>query len=162
MRHYFLFFLLSIFLFSCQDEPKNIVDVSGVEVDFAVDRFDQLFYGFDGGNLKDLKEKYPLMFPANTHDSIWVGKMRDKDEKELFSETQKLYKDFSKIEVELTALFKHIKYYDTKFEAPDVITILSNIDYEYRVVYNDLLLLISLDVFLGKEHPFYGRLSNIY
>ena len=33
---------------------------------------------------------------------------------------------------------------------------LSNIDYENRVVYADSLLLISLDVYLGKQHPFYA------
>ena len=37
-----------------------------------------------------------------------------------------------------------------------MVTILSNIDYESRVIYADSLLLISLDVYLGKNHPFYG------
>ena len=33
---------------------------------------------------------------------------------------------------------------------------LSNIDYENRVVYADSLLLVSLDVYLGKQHDFYA------
>ncbi len=33
---------------------------------------------------------------------------------------------------------------------------LTNIDYDSRVIYADSLLLISLDVYLGKNHKFYG------
>ena len=33
---------------------------------------------------------------------------------------------------------------------------LTNIDYENRVVYADSLLLISLDAYLGKDHEFYN------
>ena len=73
-----------------------------------------------------------------------------------FAESKKIYQDFSKEEEQLTSLFKHVKYYIPKFKEPNVVTILSNIDYESRVIYADSLLLISLDVYLGKNHPFYG------
>ena len=33
---------------------------------------------------------------------------------------------------------------------------ISNIDYDSRVIYADSLLFISLDVYLGKEHEFYA------
>lgn len=162
MRYFFRFFLMFIFLVSCQKESKINIDTSSIEINFSVDRFEEFFYNLEGGdfqktgNLQALKKKYPLMFPANTPDSVWVAKINDKDERELFAETQKLYKDFSGVEDELTELFKHVKYYYPKFEAPDVITVLSNIDYEYRVVYADLLLFISIDVYLGGDHPFYA------
>ncbi len=156
MRHFSRFFLMLIFLISCQKETKKDIDTSGVQVQYSIDRFEQLFYGYKGTNLQGLKEKYPLMFPANTPDSIWLAKVNDKDEKELFGETEKRYKDFSQVENDLTDLFKHIKYYYPKFEAPDVITVLSNIDYAYRVVYEGLLLFISIDVYLGEDHPFYA------
>lgn len=156
MRYYFLFLILSIFLFSCEKEPKNIVDVSGVEVDFTVKRFDVDFYRSGEENLEGLKKEYPDLFPQNTPDSIWLSKINDKDEQELFLGTQKVYKDFSKTRSELEQLFKHVKYYNENFAAPGVITILSNIDYEYRVIYSDPLLFISLDVYLGKESEFYA------
>ena len=35
-------------------------------------------------------------------------------------------------------------------------TVLTNIDYESRVIYADTLLFISLDVYLGENHKFYG------
>ncbi len=156
MRNYFLFFLLLIFLTSCEKEVKNNIDTSTIEVDFMINRFEEDFYSHEGKNLGELKNKYPLLFSENTPDSIWIAKTKDKDEQELYLETQKLYSSFSEIKLELTDLFKYVTYYKPGFKSPDIITILSNIDYEYRVVYTDLLLFISLDVYLGKDHPFYN------
>ena len=154
MRNYFLFFFLLLFFNSCQKDVKNNIDTSVFEVDFMIFRFEQDFYGNKGENLNELKNKYPLLFPSNIPDSVWIAKIQDKDEQELYNETQKLYKDFSVIETELLDLFKHVTYYHPTFNSPDVITVLSNIDYDFRVVYTDPLMLISLDVYLGKDHPF--------
>ena len=156
MRYYFLFFVLLLFLNSCQKEVKKNVDTSNIDVEFMINRFEQDFYDHGGENLEELKNKYPLLFPDNTPDSIWKAKINDKDEQELYSETQKLYSSFSDIESELKSLFQHVTYYNPLFNTPDIITGLSNIDYDYRVIYNQELVFISLDVYLGSTHPFYG------
>jgi len=156
MRNYFLFFFLLLFFNSCQKDVKNNIDTSVIEADFMIFRFEQDFYGNKGENLNELKNKYPLLFPSNIPDSVWIAKIQDKDEQELYNETLKLYKDFSLTETELLDLFKHVTYYHPTFNSPDVITVLSNIDYEFRVVYTDPLILISLDVYLGKDHPYYN------
>ena len=156
MRYYFLFFVLLLFLNSCQKEVKKNVDTSNIEVEFMINRFEQDFYDHGGENLEELKNKYPLLFPDNTPDSIWMAKINDRDEQELYSETQKLYSSFSDIESELRSLFQHVTYYNPLFNTPDIITGLSNIDYDYRVIYNQELVFISLDVYLGSTHPFYG------
>ena len=156
MRYYFLFFVLLLFLNSCQKEVKKNVDTSNIDVEFMINRFEQDFYDHGGENLEELKNKYPLLFPDNTPDSIWMAKINDRDEQELYSETQKLYSSFSDIESELRSLFQHVTYYNPLFNTPDIITGLSNIDYDYRVIYNQELVFISLDVYLGSTHPFYG------
>lgn len=156
MRYYFLFLVLLLFLNSCQKEVKKNVDTSNIEVEFMINRFEQDFYDHGGENLEELKNKYPLLFPDNTPDSIWMAKINDRDEQELYSETQKLYSSFSDIESELRSLFQHVTYYNPLFNTPDIITGLSNIDYDYRVIYNQELVFISLDVYLGSTHPFYG------
>ena len=156
MRYYFLFFVLLLFLNSCQKEVKKNIDTSNIEVEFMINRFEQDFYDHGGENLEELKNKYPLLFPENTPDSIWKAKINDKDEQELYSETQKLYSSFSDIESDLRSLFQHVTYYNPLFNTPDIITGLSNIDYDYRVIYNQELVFISLDVYLGSTHPFYG------
>ena len=121
-----------------------------------INRFEQDFYDHGGENLEELKNKYSLLFPDNTPDSIWKAKVNDKDEQELYRETQKLYSSFSDIESELRSLFQNVTYYNPLFNTPDIITGLSNIDYDYRVIYNQELVFISLDVYLGSTHPFYG------
>ena len=156
MRNYFLFFFLLLFLNSCQKEVKNNIDTSFIEVDFMINRFEQDFYNYKGENLQALKKEYPLLLPQNTPDSVWIAKIKDNDEQELYKETQKLFSSFSDIELELKSLFQYITYYNPMFNPPDIITGLSNIDYDYRVIYNQRLVFISLDVYLGSNHPFYG------
>ena len=156
MRNYFLFSCLLIFFNSCQKEVENNIDTSIIKVEFMINRFEQDFYNHKGKNLEELKKKYPLLFPENTPDSIWIAKIKDKDEQELYKETQKLFPSFSNIEKELRSLFQYITYYNPMFKVPDIITGLSNIDYDYRVIYTKLLVFISLDVYLGNEHPFYS------
>lgn len=156
MRNYFLFFFLLLFFYSCQKEVKNNIDSSNIEVEFMINRFEQDFYTNKGDNLEELKKKYPLLFPKNTPDSIWRAKIKDKDEQELYNETQKLFSSFSDIETELRSLFQFITYYNPMFNVPNIITGLSNIDYDYRVIYNQRLVFISLDLYLGSKHPFYG------
>jgi len=156
MRNYFQFLWVLLFFISCQKETQNNIDISNIEANFKVFRFEQDFYSNKGQNLVELKEKFPLLFPDETTDSIWISKINNPDEQELFQETQKKYNSLLHIEEELSNLFKHIKYYNPSFLAPDVITILSNIDYTYRIIYTDNLLFISLDVYLGGDHPFYS------
>lgn len=146
--------------FSCKNEPETSVDVSDIDVDFSVKRFEVAFYQSTPNTLEKVKDTYPLLFPGGTPDSIWVQKIKDKDEQELFAESQKIYADFSAVEKELKTLFKHIKYYNPDYRVPDVITMLTNIDYDNRLIYTDSLLLISLDAYLGKDHKFYADYPN--
>ncbi len=154
---FFLGVLIVLFSFSsCKSDKKNNIDVSNIEVNFKINRYDVDFYNSTKETLPKVKNKYPFLFPKEFSDSLAISKIKDKDEQELFSETQKLYKDFSTQETQLKKLFKHIKYYNPNFKEPKVITMLSNIDYNNKVIYADSLLLISLDVYLGKEHKFYA------
>lgn len=156
MRFFLKLLIVLAVIFSCSDKNKNNVDVSNINVDFTVKRFDVDFYKATKNNLPVVKEKYPYLFPKEFTDSISIAKINDKQEQELFAETQKIYKDFSSVENQLSSLFKHVKYYNSNFKTPNIVTMLTNIDYNSKVIYADSLLLISLDVYLGKNHKFYG------
>ncbi|XRE43727.1 GldB [Tenacibaculum discolor] len=142
---------------SCKNDESNKldVDVSTINVNVDVDRFDVDFYTTKQNELNKTKEKYPMLFPPQP-DSVWVNKINNKDERELFAETQKVFPDIEEEKEQLMSLFKHVKYYNPRFVSPKVITMLTNIDYNNRIVYTDSLLLISLDSYLGKEHEFYN------
>lgn len=155
MRFFLCSVLLTITLLSCKNESKNKIDVSNIDANAKIARFDVDFYTANSETLPKIKEKYPMMFP-HAIDSVWVNKINNKDEQELFAETQKVYKEFSEVESQLVNLFQHIKYYNPKFVEPTIITTLSNIDYENRVIYTGEFLIISLDVYMGENHEFYG------
>lgn len=156
MRFFFTVLMVLCLFFSCSDKKHQQIDVSKVKVNFSVKRYDVDFYNANKETLPKVKGKYPYLFPDQFTDSLSLARINDKEEQELFAETQKIYQDFTTQENQINSLFKHIKYYNSKFSPPNVVTMLSNIDYESRVIYADSLLLISLDVYLGKNHPFYS------
>lgn len=149
-------FIISLILLSCKNENKSDVDVTNIEVDYAIERFEQAFYKATSESLIDVKNNFPLLFPIAVSDSVWLAKINNKDEQDLFKETQEIYSDFNEMKKQFTSLFKHITHYNPTFRAPKVITMLSNIDYENRMIYADSILLVSLDVYLGKQHEFYA------
>tara|TARA_B110000091_G_scaffold105765_1_gene114787 strand:- start:4811 stop:5770 length:960 start_codon:yes stop_codon:yes gene_type:complete len=150
---YVLIFLL--FSACTSDDKKNVVDVSDIEVDFSLDRFDQKFYTAKSSDLNTLKKEYPRML-SGVEDSIWLNKMKNEDELHLFNESQKVFGNFSETKSELEQLFKHIKYYTPTFKAPNIITHISNLDYDYPVIYADTLLFVALDMYLGKNNIVYS------
>lgn len=160
MRFYFTLFVVLILFFSCSHKNEPQIVISDIKVDFTIKRFDVDFYSANQETLIDVKDEYPYLFPEQLSDSLAMSKINDEQERELFSETQLLYKSLNNLENELTGLFKHVKYYYPTFKAPKVITMLSNIDYDNRVIYADSLLLISLDAYLGKNHRFYSDFPN--
>jgi len=160
MRFFSGIAILLLLVFSCNTKEKTLIDTSNIEVDFKVKRYDVDFYNATTDYLPQLKAKYPYLFPPAFTDSLAIAKMNDAQEIELFSEVQQQYSDFSEVEKELTSLFKHVKYYNPNFKSPNVVTMLTNITYEDRVIYADSLLFISLDNYLGKAHKFYVDYPN--
>ena len=156
MRFYFAVLMVLSLFFSCSDKKQPQIDVSNIKVDFSIKRYDVDFYTATKKTLPKIKQKYPYLFPIEFTDSLAFAKINDKQEQELFDETQKKYYDFSSTEKEIKYLFKYVKYYNPNFLAPNVVTMLTNIDYDSKIIYADSLLFVSLDVYLGKNHQFYA------
>lgn len=153
-KNYLLLFVLVLF-FSCTKENKLNVDVSGIDANIDIRRFEQVFYTASKEDLPKIKNEFREVFPHDI-DSIWIAKMQDKDELELYDAVQKVFPDFNFEKDQLEELIKHIKYYYPKFTAPVIITVISNIPLEQKVILDNNTLYISLDVFLGSDNPFYG------
>ena len=156
MRFFFTVLMVLSLFFSCSDKKQPQIDVSNIKVDFSIKRYDVDFYTATKKTLPKIKQKYPYLFPIEFTDSLAFAKINDKQEQELFDETQKEYYDFSSTEKEIKYLFKYVKYYNPNFLAPNVVTMLTNIDYDSKIIYADSLLFVSLDVYLGKNHQFYA------
>lgn len=152
---YFGLILLLLTSVACSKEKNSEVDVSGIEVNTEVVRFEQEFYDASPEELPALKASYAYLFPDSEPDSVWIAKLKDEDELFLYKSIQKEFPDFTQEKEEFTDLFKHVKYYFPNFVEPRVLTILNNVDYDHRIIYADTLLFVSLDVYLGKEHEVY-------
>ena len=98
-------------LSSCDKKNKIEKEVEEIPVTIKVERFDKIFYETPVENFQNIKQKYPYFFPAATPDSIWVNKINNPLYRELYTEVQKKYSNFEKVNSNLESLFKHIKYY---------------------------------------------------
>ncbi len=156
-------FLVSLLLFTVvgckkEDETKNVIEA--MELEMEVHRFDREFATAQPNDIKVLKEKYPFLFPEQFPDSIWIAKLSDTLQLELSDEVDGTFKDFSVEKKDLESLFKHIVHYFPKTKVPQVITLISDVRYEDRVILTDSLLLLGLDNYLGKEHRFYRSIPR--
>jgi gliding motility-associated lipoprotein GldB len=151
-----IFFLSCLFLIACQDENELEQKIAQIPVDVEVVRFDQKFAEATSENLPELKKEFPFFFPENVSDTVWLNRINDSLQQDLNREVAEAFPDFEKPKDEIRQLFQHLKYYFPKFSEPKIITLTSQVDYRNRVIATDSLLLLSLDVYLGSEHEFYG------
>lgn len=154
-RPIFIVLLISFAFFRCIDTDKTTEEISKIQLELSVSRFDREFAEAKPQDIPKLKNSYPYLFPAQYADSIWEAKLKDTIQIELFEEVGKTFPDFDNETQELTTLFQHIKYYFPQFNIPKVITLTSEVDYNNRIILADTLLLIGLDNYLGAEHRFY-------
>lgn len=145
--------VILLFALACTTKTDKM-DVSDIKTKVVVDRFDKKFYHANKSSLQELKSQYPYLFPV-ANDSIWLKKMNDSTEMALFKKADSVFSDFDETKNQISNLYKHVKYYFPAFKEPKMITLITDLDYKNRVIYADSLLLVSLDLYLGKN-------SNVY
>jgi len=156
MRKLTVLLIFTVFFISCDKKDKVEKAIGEVPVELDVERFDKVFYETPPEDLSKIKRQYPYFFPAGNEDTVWTNKMKNPLLRELHAEVQKTFGNFQKERGDLEELFRHIKYYFPETNLPKVITLISEVDTQSKVIYADSLLLISLDVYLGKDHKFYS------
>jgi len=153
----FLLSMVSCLLFwSCDQKSKveKAIDETPLE-DIKVERFDKQFFETAPKDLAKLKKQYPYFFSPKINDSVWLNKMNAPIWREVYAEVQKKYSSTEKIQSEVEVLIQHMKYYFPKTKTPKVITLISDMDYSNKAIYADSLVIISLELYLGKDHKFY-------
>jgi len=173
MKKIALVLFVSLSLFACK-KKKGVPNVSKIDVDIQLQRFDKDFFAIDSNNvlpgLDQLHQKYPLLtniFLQNIlgldSASVLPGVKRflhmhhdiDSAAAVTFKSTDGLKKDFQKA-------FQYVKYYFPDYKIPSVITVLGPIDalaqmsngYTPDFLGPDFMG-ISLQFYLGKDHPVY-------
>lgn len=154
-KYFFLALLFSVFLFSCDKKSKIEKQIEKIPIKIKVERFDKAFFETAPKDLSKLKLQYPFFFPEGNDDSVWIEKLQDPLWRELYTEVQKKYSNFDDETTKIETLFKHIKFYYPETKIPKVYTLISEMDYQNKVIFTNDMLLISLELYLGKNHKFY-------
>jgi len=155
MKIYRFVVVLCLFFLSCDQKSKVEKAVEEIPVDIKVERFDKVFFETKPQDLAKVKKQYPFFFPAGNDDNVWLKKMQDPIWREVYTEVEKKYSNFEPVREEFNALFQHIKYYFPETKIPKVITVIGEMDYNAKAIYADSLVVVALELYLGKNHKFY-------
>lgn len=186
----FLFLFASLVLAACKrDEISNIPDVSNIEVDIDLTRFEQLLLAdttIDAAGLQKLMQEHPSFsevyfehvmpktddIEINTNDEevryqniiSWINHPRTRW---LYDTIQQIYPDLKDVESDLESAFRYAKYYFPEKETPRVYTTISDFGYFPFLYAEDSLrdgIGISLEMFAGEKFPYltYTGLNNAF
>lgn len=165
----------AIFISGCRDNKKP--DISKINIDLKTKRLDKDLYALDTNNiaegLKSIEAKYPefigfyldtLMGFGINHDyndsnpGIQKGLktfLTHEDYRGVFDTVLAQYPDVQPINEELIKGFKYVKYYFPNYETPEIIYLVSGLNNYGALTYGDHTIGVGLDMFLGKDYPFY-------
>lgn len=155
MKKYLFLLAFSLLFLSCDKKSALEKKVEEIPLDIKVERFDQVFFESQPKDLPKIKKQYPIFFPPSVSDAVWIEKIKNPLWRELYSEVQKKYSNIEPVRSDLILLFKHIKHYFPKTKIPKAITVIAEMDYNNKAIYADSLVVIALELYLGKNHKFY-------
>jgi len=175
MKYFITFTLLiSLVLFSCKQNTKFDVDISDINIELKVKRFEQDLFKFNidsSAYYLDLyKTKYGEFFKLFNLQIVDLGDSEDKNYAEnldlylRFWKAEKvpsvLKEEFSDFEKEvlpdIEKSFRYYKYYFPEKYTPDIYTFFSS--FGYSVVSLDSVTGLGIDKYLGKKHGhFYDK-----
>ncbi len=187
MKNLVCFILIASFI-ACNNET-NAPDVSAIQVNLKVERFEQDFFAIDSNNTKaglaQVQQKYPQFLPLFVNHVLGLGPLTDSNEliqegskrflhlnQPVYQASQKLYKNFSSTKEALTKGFQYVKYYFPSYQLPSIITTVGPMDALAPMSNNEPspnylgenFLAIGLQFYLGKDFAIYndpGYISSI-
>lgn len=169
----FLLLCSTLFLSSCRQDPPT-PDVSDIEVEFDIVRYDSLFFEMDTANLESDYQELKSDHSAFTE--LYVKQiLRLKDTlpqidrllqsqmlRALYDSVKLHYEDMRDIRAEFKSAFQFYAYYFPQYEVPDIYTCLTEFSLASFLFLDENeedALGVSLDMYLGDEFP-YARLGK--
>jgi gliding motility-associated lipoprotein GldB len=155
MKLYLLPIVFCMLFWSCDQKSKVEKAIEETPVEIKVERFDKIFFETPPKDLAKVKKQFPYFFSPQINDTVWLNKMQAPIWREVYTEVQKKYSNIESVQNDLETLYKHIKYYFPETKQPKLITLISDMDYNNKAIYADSLVIVSLELYLGKDHKFY-------
>lgn len=155
--------ILLLVLASCSG-GKNSPDVSHIEVNLPVERFEQDFFRIDtndiGGSLATLRNAYPRFYPTFMQHILQLNPIDPESQpilQQIVSSYRSLndslapkYKNFDPIRNDIAQGFRFVKHYYPQYQVPKLITFVGTLDAPGVVLTTDYLA-IGLQQFAGKN-----------
>lgn len=168
-----MFFLIGLFATACGN--KKEVDVSNIDLNIKIERFDSDISSLTAasfqGKLPAIAQKYGAFYSDYFEGMLSIGSPDDPafnnnlktvlstpDYNALKQEVATRFPDMKKQEDELTDAFKHVKYYYPEQKIPRIISFFSG--FSVQVPVGDNYIGVGLDMFLGADSKFYPALRN--
>ena len=144
-----LFFLFPFFFTTCNNSNYQHVEIE-------IERFDDIFSASDINSLDKVKQDFPFLFPSQFEDQIWIDRLSDTIQNEIFKEVKLSFSDLSVQKNSIQVFYDNYLKYNIEYKIPRIITLTTDVDYRKKIILTDSLLLIGLDNYLGKSHFFYS------
>ena len=161
----------------CKKSERKKPDISGIEVNIEIQRFEQDLFGIDTANfeqgVKELRTKYPQFIECFVEEMLRMGTVSDTTPEYIeslrlfatnegvrssYDSTMAQYGKVGDIQKDLEEAFRYSKYYFPELPIPKIITYTS--DYSYGAVScGDSVMAIGLDLFLGANYSLYPGLG---
>ena len=155
-----IFLSIILIFFSSCDSSRNRIDNIGKNLaDVQLDRFDKKFFLSEIDSLPNLISDYPFLFSDMYSLNHWVAIKTDSTRLNIFKKTQEVFSNVKPIENEIERIFSKTKAYFPDFSKPKLITLNNGIDYKYKMIDSDSIVLISLDCYLG-DYSLYNNIPS--
>lgn len=174
MKKWIICFGLILFLISCNNDRKDIPDISGIKVAVSLNRFDRDIANIDSNNVAAGLDKLYRQNPQLT--SIFLKDILGLDSastlsgfkrflslsRNLFDTINIVFKDTEWLKKQFQEAFRYVKYYYPQYQVPAIYTLAGPMDAlaqaDFGLTPNFLrpgLLGISLQFYLGKDFSVY-------
>lgn len=171
----YLFFPICLLLANCENKKK--IDVSGINVDVKIERFDHDLHQLRNGNIEAkttaMRKQYGAFYPdfierilkaGSTQDTLYLADLRTivngKPYLDLQHDVDSIFPDLKDQDSELTDAFKRLKYYFPETKVPRVYAYVSG--FQAQTSIGNGYIAIGLDLFLGKNSKFYPSLTAVF
>ena len=163
----FLILLVVSLQWGCNTNPYK-ADISDIDIEpVQIHRYGKSLFEMDKSNvgkgLEELSDRFRFFLGDNYRDTLGIIQIsefiNDPFNLKIADECLKQYPDLNAIEEDFTEAFSYFKYHFPEKEIPEVYSYISGLSYENPAGYYDSVLILALDLYLGKDFDGYRQVG---
>lgn len=145
---------------SCNSDTD--IDISEIEKEASFIRFDSAFFNSDTvmkmSEIDRLASLYPPFFEAGKNPRFWKSQRNEPNQNELYQASKRVLTNFEGLNENLNFSMKHYYYYFPGTPQIDFYAYISNLDFEYPVLYapEQSICFVGVDLYLGQDKKYYN------